>query len=94
MKPQDNYYILIGRRYLLFPAEWLKKGGGDLNVGRVPSPLSAIDSDRKTYTILKKLLGSRKLDKKTKASILLQRVKVEEFEPQMIVDNPNLMGAL
>lgn len=82
MKPQDSYYILVGRRYLCWPQAWLKKSSKEHHgiVARSPLPDCALSLLSDAISVVQNIRKSKEVDDKFKKSLSLQHVQVREME--------------
>ena len=82
MKPQDSYYVLVGRRYLRWPQAWLRKYSKEHHgiVARSPLPDCALSSMSHALTVVQNIRNSKDVDGKFKKSLSLQHVHVREMQ--------------
>lgn len=82
MKPQDCYYILVGRRYLRWPHAWLKKSSREHHgiVARSPLPDCSIALMGDALTVIQNIRNSKEADAKFKKSLSIQHISVREIQ--------------
>lgn len=75
----QHYYIMVGKRYLRFAHQWLKRGGAHLTMARRPLPDCELTMDE-ALRIAEKMLKHRGVSAEDKASISLRRIEIQDFK--------------